>query len=72
MCRFVFSEHLCTGSALDQFLEILLCIVSAPNVDKSFIPSIINLCLVNVWPAISSDLGGRQDTVLVMLRLFHR
>lgn len=65
-------ENISSGAALDQFLEILILVVSAPsNAFKAFVPSVISLCLGHVWPAVSNDLSSHPDTTLVLLRLFH-
>ncbi|KAK0179050.1 hypothetical protein PV327_007876 [Microctonus hyperodae] len=65
-------ENITAGPALDQLLEILILVVSAPSsAFKVFVPSITALCLGQVWPAIGSDLNSHPDTTLVLLRLFH-
>ncbi|XP_034945488.1 exportin-6 isoform X2 [Chelonus insularis] len=66
------TENITIGSALDQLLEILILIISAPsNAFKVFVPSITNLCLHQVWPILCNDLNSQPDTTLVFLRLFH-
>ncbi|XP_012277726.1 exportin-6-A [Orussus abietinus] len=65
-------ENISAGPALDQFLEILILVVSAPsNAFKAFVPSVIGLCLGRIWPLLSNDLSAHPDTTLVLLRLFH-
>lgn len=66
------SENINSGPALDQFLEILILVISSPsNSFKTFLPSIINLCLVHVWPNVSVDSNLHHDTILVLLKLFY-
>ncbi|KAH0561394.1 hypothetical protein KQX54_016533 [Cotesia glomerata] len=66
------SENITAGPALDQLLEILILVVSAPsNAFKAFVPSVINLCLGQVWPAVSNNLNNCIDTTLVLLKLFN-
>ncbi|KAI4499252.1 hypothetical protein M0802_005512 [Mischocyttarus mexicanus] len=65
-------ENISAGPALDQLLEILILVISAPtNASKAFIPSVINLCLGHVWPAVGNDLSAFPDTTLVLLKLFY-
>lgn len=65
-------ENISAGPALDQLLEILILVVSAPsNAFKAFVPSVTSLCLGQVWPAIGSSLSAHPDTTLVLLKLFH-
>ncbi|XP_024220369.1 exportin-6-A isoform X1 [Bombus impatiens] len=65
-------ENISAGPALDQLLEILILVVSAPsNAFKAFVPSVTNLCLGQVWPAVGNDLSAYPDTTLVLLKLFH-
>ncbi|KAL6260200.1 hypothetical protein P5V15_007735 [Pogonomyrmex californicus] len=65
-------ENISAGPALDQLLEILILVVSAPsNAFKAFVPSVTNLCLGQVWPAVGSNLSAHPDTTLVLLKLFH-
>ncbi|XP_043273966.1 exportin-6 [Venturia canescens] len=65
-------ENITAGPALDQLLEILILVVSAPSsAFKAFVPSVTSLCLGQVWPAIGNDLSSHPDTTLVLLRLFH-
>lgn len=66
-------ENISAGPALDQLLEILILVVSAPSsAFKAFVPSVTGLCLGQVWPAVGNDLSSHPDTTLVLLRLFHR
>ena len=66
-------ENISSGPALDQLLEILILVVSAPSsAFKAFVPSVTSLCLGHVWPAVNNDLSAHPDTTLVLLRLFHR
>ncbi|EFN86338.1 Exportin-6 [Harpegnathos saltator] len=65
-------ENISAGPALDQLLEILILVVSAPsNAFKAFVPSVTSLCLGQVWPAVGSNLCAHPDTTLVLLKLFH-
>ncbi|XP_066594212.1 exportin-6 [Prorops nasuta] len=65
-------ENIPAGPALDQLLEILILVVSAPSsAFKAFVPSVTSLCLGQVWPAVGHDLGAHPDTTLVLLKLFH-
>lgn len=65
-------ENISAGPALDQLLEILILVVSAPSsAFKAFVPSVTNLCLGQVWPAVGNDLSAHPDTTLVLLKLFH-
>ncbi|XP_026671762.1 exportin-6-B isoform X2 [Ceratina calcarata] len=65
-------ENISVGPALDQLLEILILVVSAPsNAFKAFVPSITTLCLGQVWPAVGNDLSAHPDTTLVLLKLFY-
>ncbi|XP_043495290.1 exportin-6-A [Polistes fuscatus] len=65
-------ENISVGPALDQLLEILILVILAPtNASKAFIPSVINLCLGHVWPAVGNDLSAFPDTTLVLLKLFY-
>lgn len=71
--RYCPSENISAGPALDQLLEILILVVSAPsNAFKAFVPSVTNLCLGQVWPAVGNNLSAHPDTTLVLLKLFHR
>ncbi|EZA61560.1 Exportin-6 [Ooceraea biroi] len=50
-------EHISAGPALDQLLEILILVVSASSsAFKAFVPSVTNLCLGQVWPAVGEEL----------------
>ncbi|XP_076289185.1 exportin ellipsoid body open isoform X2 [Lasioglossum baleicum] len=65
-------ENISAGPALDQLLEILILVVSAPSkAFKAFVPSVTSLCLGQVWPAVGNDLSAHPDTTLVLLKLFH-
>ncbi|XP_015438006.1 PREDICTED: exportin-6 [Dufourea novaeangliae] len=65
-------ENISVGPALDQLLEILILVVSAPsNAFKAFVPSVTSLCLGQVWPAVGNNLSAHPDTTLVLLKLFH-
>nr|XP_031828548.1 exportin-6-B isoform X2 [Nomia melanderi] len=65
-------ENISAGPALDQLLEILILVVSAPSsAFKAFVPSVTSLCLGQVWPAVGTDLSAHPDTTLVLLKLFH-
>ncbi|XP_046621831.1 exportin-6-A isoform X1 [Neodiprion virginianus] len=65
-------ENISIGPTLDQLLEILILVVSAPGrAFKAFVPSITDLCLSNVWPVVRSDLSDHPDTTIVLLRLLH-
>lgn len=65
-------ENISAGPALDQLLEILILVISAPtSAFKAFIPSVTNLCLGHVWPAVGNDLSAFPDTTLVLLKLFY-
>lgn len=69
----VYRENISAGPALDQLLEILILVVTAPsNAFKAFVPSVTSLCLGQVWPAVGNNLSAHPDTTLVLLKLFHR
>ncbi|XP_011308703.1 exportin-6 [Fopius arisanus] len=72
MLQIYSAESISAGPALDQLLEILILVVSAPSPGfKAFVPGITGLCLGHVWPAVGGDLSANPDTTLVLLRLFH-
>ncbi|XP_012256638.2 exportin-6 [Athalia rosae] len=65
-------ENISFGPTLDQLLEILILVVTAPSrASKAFVPSITDLCLGQVWPAVGNDLSDHPDTTIVLLRLLH-
>ncbi|XP_015597326.1 exportin-6-B isoform X2 [Cephus cinctus] len=65
-------ENISAGPALEQLLEILILVVSAPsNAFKAFVPSVTGLCLGHVWPAVGNNLSAHPDTTLVLLRLLY-
>ncbi|XP_063983905.1 exportin-6 isoform X2 [Diachasmimorpha longicaudata] len=72
MLQIYSAENINSGAALDQLLEIMILVVSAPSAAfKAFVPAITGLCLRQVWPAVGGDLSAHPDTTLVLLRLFH-
>lgn len=65
------TENINSGSSLIQLLEILIILISSPsNSFKIFLPSIINLCLINIWQNISNDINLHHDTIIILLKLF--
>lgn len=60
-------------SGLDKLLQILQLVVEAPgNSYKTFLPSILQLCMENVYPLIVNQASECPDVFLALLTLLHR
>lgn len=67
------SEHQSkTVSSLDKLLQILQIVVEAPGSSyKNFLPSILQLCMQNVYPLVINQANENPDVIVALLSLLH-